>query len=72
MAFHMTNLKTIQLPRSLEFIGQECFSECQSLGEVIFEAGKPIKIGEIEFKRNSDSVKRLQTELGVNKVTIIP
>jgi hypothetical protein len=39
-AFSRSGLKSIRIPKSVEFIGRECFYECKSLIEVIFE-GEP-------------------------------
>jgi hypothetical protein len=42
-AFSFTGLKSIRIPKSVEFVGKKCFSNCQSLIEVIFERNSSLK-----------------------------
>jgi hypothetical protein len=49
-AFYSSGLKSIQIPNSVEKLEYECFSQCESHSEVIFESGSKLKeIGERVF-----------------------
>jgi hypothetical protein len=36
-------MKSIRIPKSVEFVGNSCFDDCKSLIEVIFEEGCHLK-----------------------------
>jgi hypothetical protein len=43
-------IKSIQIPRYVEKIGNDCFRDCKNLIELIFESGSGVKeIGEFAF-----------------------
>jgi hypothetical protein len=59
--FWNSGLKSIRIPKSVEFLGENCFSKCKSLIEVIFT-------GELEIGPNAfaqSPVKNVKVPVGV-------
>jgi hypothetical protein len=42
----MTGLTAINIPASIEIIGEECFAACESLSSITFESGSKLAEGQ--------------------------